>query len=65
MKLGWAREEYAIRCTRNERSGLGWFRTGFWKLRGMRKRFKKGRSPLCNEDEDALHILLKFSETRK
>jgi hypothetical protein len=31
----------------------------------MRKGFVKGRCPLCSEDEDAIHILSKCSETRK
>jgi hypothetical protein len=31
----------------------------------MRKGFEKGRCPLCRKDEDAMHILLKCSETRK
>jgi hypothetical protein len=65
MKQEWASEEYIVCCTRNERSGLAWFRTGIWKLRGMRKGFEKGRCPICSEDEDAIHILLKCSETRK
>jgi hypothetical protein len=52
-------------CTRNERSGLAWFKTGIWKLRGMRKGFEEGRCSLCSENEDAIHILLKCSETRK
>jgi hypothetical protein len=65
MKQEWAREEYIVCCTRNERSGLAWFKTGIWKLRGMRKGFEKGRCPLCSEDEDAIHISLKCSETRK
>jgi hypothetical protein len=55
MKQEWAREEYIGCCTRNERSGLAWFKTGIWKLRGMRKGFEKGRCPLCSEDEDAIH----------
>jgi hypothetical protein len=36
-----------------------------WKLRGMRKGFEKGRCPLCSEEEDSIHIILKCSETRK
>jgi hypothetical protein len=60
----WAREQYISCCTRNERSGLAWFKTGIWKLRDMRKGSEK-RCPLCSEDEDAVHILLKYSETRK
>jgi hypothetical protein len=47
------------------RSGLAWFKIGIWKLRGMRKGFDKGRCPLCSEEEDPKHILLKCSETRK
>jgi hypothetical protein len=31
----------------------------------MRKGFETGRCPLCSEEEDAVHILLKCSETRK
>jgi hypothetical protein len=65
MKQEWAREEHTVCCTRNERSGLAWFRTGIWKLRGMRKGFEKGRCPLCSKDEDAVHTLLKYSETKK
>jgi hypothetical protein len=64
MKQEWAREEYIVCCTRDERSGLAWFKTSIWKLRGMRKGFEKGRCPLCSEDEDAIHILLKRLETR-
>jgi hypothetical protein len=65
MKQDWAREEYIVCCTRNERSGLAWFKTGIWKLRGMRKGFERRRCSLCSEDEDAIHILLKCSETRR
>jgi hypothetical protein len=64
-KQEWAREQYISCCTRTERSGLAWFKTGIWKLRGMRKGFEKGRCPLCSEEEDSIHILLKCSETRK
>jgi hypothetical protein len=28
MKQEWAREEYIVCCTRNEKSGLAWFKTG-------------------------------------
>jgi hypothetical protein len=43
----------------------GLVKTGILKLRGMRKGSEKGRCPLCSEDEDAIHILLKCSETKK
>jgi hypothetical protein len=41
MKQELAREEYTVCCTRNERSGLAWFKAGIWKLRGMRKDLRK------------------------
>jgi hypothetical protein len=31
----------------------------------MREGSEKGRCPLCSEDEDAVHVLLKCVETRK
>jgi hypothetical protein len=65
MGQEWTREEYIVCCTRNERSGLAWFKTGIWKLRGLRNGFENGRCPLCSEDEDAIHMFLKCSETRK
>jgi hypothetical protein len=65
MKQEWAREKYISCSSRTERSGLACFKTGIWKLRGMRKGFEKGRCPLCSEEEDPVHILLKCSETRK
>jgi hypothetical protein len=63
MKLEWAREEYSLLY--KKRSGLAWFKTGIWKLRGVWKGFEKGRCPLCRGEKDALYILLKYSETRK
>jgi hypothetical protein len=33
------------------------------KLRGTRKGLENRRCPLCNEEEDAVHILLKCPET--
>jgi hypothetical protein len=51
--------------SRNDRMGTAWFRAGIWKLRGMRKGLEIGRCPLCNGEEDAIHILLKYPETRR
>jgi hypothetical protein len=66
VKLEWYREEYTVYCTNNERSILPWFKTAIWKLRGTRKGFDKGRSPLYR-NEDAVHVdlLLNCSEARK
>jgi hypothetical protein len=62
LKIG--QESFSPNSNPNNKD-IAWFRTGIWMLRGMRKGFEKGRCPLCSEDEDAVHILLKFSETRK
>jgi hypothetical protein len=36
-----------------------------WKLRGIRKGLEIRRCPLCNGEEDAIHILLKCPQTRR
>jgi hypothetical protein len=51
--------------SRNERSGIAWFRAGTWKLRGMRKGLKIGRCSLFNGVEDTVDILLKCPETKR
>jgi hypothetical protein len=65
MKQEWAREKYISCCSRTKRSSLAWFKTGIWKLGGMRKGSEKGKCPLCTEEEDPIHVLLKCSKTRK
>jgi hypothetical protein len=42
-----------------------WLKAGIWKLREIRRGFEKGRCPLCLGEEDAKHILLKCSGTKK
>jgi hypothetical protein len=51
--------------SRNDRVWIAWFRAGIWKLRGVRKCLEIGMCPLCNGEEDAIHIPLKFPETRR
>lgn len=34
--VGGRREGYVVNCKRNERIALAWFRTGTWKLWGLR-----------------------------
>jgi hypothetical protein len=41
------------------------FKTGTWKLRGLKKGSERIRCLVFSEDEDVVHILLKFSERRK
>jgi hypothetical protein len=35
-----------------------------WKMRGLRKRAERGRCPLCEEDKNESHILLKCKEMK-
>jgi hypothetical protein len=42
-----------------------WWKAGIWKLRGIRRGFERGRSPLCLGKEDAKYIVLKCFETKK
>jgi hypothetical protein len=65
MKLLWDRKEYVMCGSRNDRMGITWFRSGIWKLRGMKKGLEIGRCTLCNGEEDAVHIFLKCPETRR
>ena len=53
------------KASKSETSGLSWFRMGNWKSKGLRKNFTKGICPLCNEPENAIHILLECKETRE
>jgi hypothetical protein len=39
IKLLLDRKYYVMCGSRNDKRGIAWFRTGIWKLRGMRKSF--------------------------
>jgi hypothetical protein len=65
MKLLWDREDCVVFDSGNDRMGIAWFRVGIWKLRGVRKGLEIVRYPLCNGEEDAVHIILKCPETRR
>jgi hypothetical protein len=56
----WYREEYVTCCSRKDRSWTSWFKGRIWKLRKTRKGSENGRCPLYNEEEEAVHILLKW-----
>jgi hypothetical protein len=38
---------------------------GIWKIRGKKRGAAKGRYTLSNEDENVVHILLKYNETQR
>jgi hypothetical protein len=63
MKFEWTRETHSLQYKKWQK-WLAWFKTGTWKLKGTKKGFENERCPLCRQEEDASHILLKCSETR-
>jgi hypothetical protein len=65
IKHDWGKESYIDKCTRKEGMGIIWLKAGIWKLRGIRRGFEKGRCPLCWEEKNAKHILLKCKESKK
>ena len=52
IKKEWVLETYA---SRNEMSGLAWYKMGNWKLKGLRRDFRKGVCPLCYKVENAVY----------
>jgi hypothetical protein len=64
MKHEWGKESYIEKGTRKERMRIIWWKAGIWKLRGIRRGFKRRSCPLCLGEEDAKHIVLKCSETK-
>jgi hypothetical protein len=64
MKQKWCREECIELCSRNERNGLAWMKTGVWKLRGIRRGWEKGTCHLCRGNEDVKNILLNCPEKK-
>jgi hypothetical protein len=47
---------YVDHCNLNDRTGLATVRLETWKLRGKWKGAEKGRCPLCDEDENVVHV---------
>ena len=64
MKQEKGTELYIDRCNLNARIGLAWFRPGIQILRGKRKGREKDTWPLCQEEENMIHIFLKCKETQ-
>jgi hypothetical protein len=44
-------------CTFEERKGIGWWKMGIWRLKGMRGNTDKGVCPVCRKEEGGSHIL--------
>lgn len=64
IKEGCGTENY-IHCNRSDRSGIAWLTTGIWKMRGLRSGVGGGRGPLCQVEENTIHIQLKCLEMQR
>jgi hypothetical protein len=54
MKSSWEIEKYTDICTFEERKGIGWWKMGVWRLKGMRGNIDKG---VCRREEGGSDIL--------
>jgi hypothetical protein len=44
-------------CIFEERKGIGWWKMGVWRVKGMRGNIDKGVCPVCKKEEGGSHIL--------
>jgi hypothetical protein len=54
---------YTEVCTQEDRKGIGWWKMGIWRLKGVRGNTEQGMCPMCNKEEGWSHIL-RCEETR-
>jgi hypothetical protein len=57
LKSRWEKKLYIEVCTQEARRGIGWWKMGIWKLKGVRRNTEQGIYPLCNKEEGWSHIL--------
>jgi hypothetical protein len=50
LKSSWEREKYIDICTFEERKGIGWWKMGIWRLKGMRGNIDKGVRSVCRKE---------------
>jgi hypothetical protein len=57
LKSSWEREKYIDICTFAERKGIGRWKMGIWRLKGMRGNIDKGVCPVCRKEGAGSHVL--------
>jgi hypothetical protein len=57
LTSSWEREKCIDICIFEERKGVGWWKMGFWRLKGTRGNTDKGVCPVCRKEEGRSHIL--------
>jgi hypothetical protein len=63
FKNSWEKKLYIEVCTQEARRGIGWWKMGIWRLKGVRGNTEQGICPICNKEEGWSHIL-RCEETR-
>jgi hypothetical protein len=56
LKSSWGKKLYIEVCTQEARRGIGWWKMGIWRLKGVRGHTEQGICPMCNK-EGWSHIL--------
>jgi hypothetical protein len=57
LNISWEKKLYIEVCTQEARRGIGWWKMGFWRLKGVRGNTEQGMCPMCNKEEGWSHIL--------
>jgi hypothetical protein len=63
LKNNWEKKLYIEVSTQEARRGIGWWKMGVWRLKGVRGNTEQGMCPMCNKEEGWSNIL-RCEETR-
>jgi hypothetical protein len=56
LKNNWEKKFYIEVCSQEARRGIGWWKMGIWKLKGVRGNIEQGMCPMCSKEEGWRHI---------
>jgi hypothetical protein len=48
LESSWEKKLYIEVCTQEARSGIGWWKMGIWRLKGVKGNTEQGMCPMCN-----------------
>jgi hypothetical protein len=51
LKSSWEMKLYTEVCTQEARRGIGWWKMGIWRLKGVRGNKEQGMCPMCNNEK--------------
>jgi hypothetical protein len=57
LKSSWEKRLYIEVCTQEARRGIGRWKMGIWRLKGVKGNTEQGMCPMCNKEEGWSHIL--------